>query len=814
MKGEKKVKKKVLFPIMALVLALGLWIPMAAPVGAATTTLYPVWEVTNNTMVDSTIGTATPWTDAGWGGWNSSAWPGPSNGIYGDIIPYWVVNDTWMDWLHGGTEWTQYTHMWFRTTVNIPTSWVVTSVNLTYKYNENILPINDALYVYVDGTYCAAGGTATDPVVAPLIPAPPPDPIPYGTFVTALGVDFTTAPETGWYLNDGLSLPASLFTPGNHDIHVLAEEMDISGGLGHMVFKVEYEIASIDLTKFGPECAHEGDIITYNYSVHNNGTVPLDPPVVTDNLSITVIPVTDSVHNVGDTDNYGVFDPCETWNFTASYAVPSEGDLDYADPLVNEATATAGLYDIIDLGDTNPQGVVSDTDTWSVDIFHPSIEVTKSGPEGGYFQSIEAEYDYEVHNDGDCSLTSVSVTDDLAGSATYVSGDNDNGLLDPCETWVFTASALLECTCETITCFTNKATAEGTDTQAMTVTDSACWTVLVFQWQPRTIGYWGNWDNHYTNDEIAALVNAVERQSCYFGTEGLEVGDVHDLLLGRVKGRMTVAKATALLEKQLLATWFNVKSYEDWVGDITIPTFEGSPDAAMDPNATVYVDGEAMTVQEILDRIEYNICTHPTSDIQFLLKAKDILDDLNNAESNGYEMFIPPWFDADACPLVLENKDSSDWSTIVDDMYGKLFYNDAGDEFEYIFCGCGLDIDTDYSLIYYADFINRYVDWGGNNPGALIAEMTTDGCGSVFKAGSVELDMDLPSCPDANIAIHDYSGAPDFYAHAHGAKIWLVPSDCYDAGAKKVDIWSPDDFLFETDLITYDDTDVVTNVCP
>lgn len=52
--------------------------------------------------------------------------------------------------------------------------------------------------------------------------------------------------------------------------------------------------------------------------------------------------------------------------------------------------------------------------------------------------------------------------------------------------------------------------------------------------------------------------------------------------------------------------------------------------------------------------------------------------------------------------------------------------------------------------------------------------------------------MDLPHSDDENY--------PD------GAKIWLVPSSDY--GNTGVIGWNPAKYLFEHDLITYDDTDV------
>ncbi len=177
----------------------------------------------------------------------SPAWDGPSTGIYSNPIPYWVENDTWVMWSNAGTDWSNHTDQWFRTTVNIPGNWSVTSAELLYKYSDTMIPVNDDLYVYVDDKYVAAGGTAGVPSVqTSSLHMTPPNPS-YGTntFVPAVDVDFGVAPETGWYLSyidGGLELPPELFTPGPHDIHVLGEEFDESGGLGHLIINITYEI--------------------------------------------------------------------------------------------------------------------------------------------------------------------------------------------------------------------------------------------------------------------------------------------------------------------------------------------------------------------------------------------------------------------------------------------------------------------------------------------------------------------------------------------------------------------------------------------
>lgn len=148
--------------------------------------------------------------------------------------------------------------------------------------------------------------------------------------------------------------------------------------------------------------------------------------------------------------------------------------------------------------------------------------------------------------------------------------------------------------------------------------------------------------------------------------------------------------------------------------------------------------------------------------------------------------------------LVLDNKDTV-WARVTDGKYGTLTYNSEGATFNFSFTGVGLEVSTAYSLIYYAN------PYPGNNPGALIGVGTSGTDGGLVITGTPNLNMNLPTPPDANMLI-DHSVAPDNYAHKYGAKIWLVPSDCYSGTS--VTVWSPTRFLFETDVITYTDTDL------
>jgi len=447
------VKKKVLFPILALVLALALAIPMAIPVAAspATVLLTPSWNKTTGTEVNPTaggLGNATkPWDDmTSWVSWTAAVWNGTNPSLVSvRNIPNFESSWTWMHWSHERPDWTQHTDRWLHTQVSIPASWYVQAVQLVHVRNSTPtvlydIPINDDLYVYVDQTYVAGGGTAAaNTTLGSTVdvdfllgyPTPPdPDgddsegwPDPYFKAAVGFGrpVDL---PEVDWYIPGGFGLPPEFFTPGIHDIHVLVEEFRDSGGIGHLGFEIEYDIVSIDITKEADSTSvNEGDTISYNYSVHNDGDVSLGPPIVTDSLGILVSPVLDShPFNIGDTNDNNEFDPCETWNFTANYTVPW-----FYDCYTVENTANASAWYDVDVFE-----VTDESDLVEVDIVrNPAIEVRKSGPTDVYFQSVNAEYTYEVENVGDCGLLNVVLSDDMT-SPEYVSGDDgDDGKMIP-----------------------------------------------------------------------------------------------------------------------------------------------------------------------------------------------------------------------------------------------------------------------------------------------------------------------------------------------------------------------------------------------
>lgn len=140
--------------------------------------------------------------------------------------------------------------------------------------------------------------------------------------------------------------------------------------------------------------------------------------------------------------------------------------------------------------------------------------------------------------------------------------------------------------------------------------------------------------------------------------------------------------------------------------------------------------------------------------------------------------------------LFLENKDSN-WDVIPDGTWGYLDFVPEGPTFD---CSsslyaCGLTPGTEYALIYYAD------PWPNTN-GAVIGFDTANASGIISIGFNPDINMDIPNPLDDN--------------HPTGGKIWLVPRSHLGNGdnGPEMDSWDMSQYLFETNLIKYNDTDV------
>jgi hypothetical protein len=133
--------------------------------------------------------------------------------------------------------------------------------------------------------------------------------------------------------------------------------------------------------------------------------------------------------------------------------------------------------------------------------------------------------------------------------------------------------------------------------------------------------------------------------------------------------------------------------------------------------------------------------------------------------------------------LYLFEKDPATWEIVENGSWGKMQYTLTGSEFDFVFNGHGLENGSEYTLLYYPD------PWPGNG---LIRLGTGTACDEmdVHITGSVDTG-DLPTADDEN----------------EGAKIWLVLSSDVDCVNQTMVGWNPTEYLFEYDLITFDDTD-------
>lgn len=142
---------------------------------------------------------------------------------------------------------------------------------------------------------------------------------------------------------------------------------------------------------------------------------------------------------------------------------------------------------------------------------------------------------------------------------------------------------------------------------------------------------------------------------------------------------------------------------------------------------------------------------------------------------------------AQMATLQLKEKDPVTWNVVQDGASGTLTFKIASNTFDYSLIAAGLNNSISYSLIYYAD------PWPGNHPGKLIGVHTTDSSGNINDLNkTVDLAMDLPQSTDANYPV--------------GAKIQLVLTDDYDSANSKLTAWHPSEYLFEMNLVSYDDT--------
>ena len=145
--------------------------------------------------------------------------------------------------------------------------------------------------------------------------------------------------------------------------------------------------------------------------------------------------------------------------------------------------------------------------------------------------------------------------------------------------------------------------------------------------------------------------------------------------------------------------------------------------------------------------------------------------------------------------VYLFQKNPDTWEIVPEGAWGKMQYKLWYDKFYFVFNGHRLIPDESYTLIYYPD------PWPGSGLIPLGTGFANEG-GNLNIRGKLADVCDLPADYDEN--------------YQFGAKIWLVLSSDVDLGNEierpKMMGWSPDEYLFEYNLIRFDNTNCTYDV--
>jgi hypothetical protein len=195
---------------------------------------------------------------------------------------------------------------------------------------------------------------------------------------------------------------------------------------------------------------HSGESTVLSFSETNDGNEALL------NVSVSADNGCSPSYSSGDTNLNNKLDVGETWVFTCTVSPTSTTTYTATGTGTGELSGKTITFCT---DPTNPpSGVTCDQDERAqvtVTVIHPSTSLRKTA-------QVTITYTYRETNTGDDPLTGVSVADDHCTPVTYASGDaNNNGKLDPGETWLF------HCTTSTSDGqdldVTNTGTGHGTD---------------------------------------------------------------------------------------------------------------------------------------------------------------------------------------------------------------------------------------------------------------------------------------------------------------------------------------------------------------
>ena len=154
-----------------------------------------------------------------------------------------------------------------------------------------------------------------------------------------------------------------------------------------------------------------GDLVTYNFTVTNQGNLSLHNIQIIDNLTgLSAITL-----QSGDTNNNGILEVTETWIYKATYTV-KQLDIDLGS-ITNQATVNGTAPDNVKIKTDLSGNSTSDNSPTVIPICaSPSIALVKTAVVGGNGTVGDTiTYTFAVTNTGNVTITNIIITDPMAG---------------------------------------------------------------------------------------------------------------------------------------------------------------------------------------------------------------------------------------------------------------------------------------------------------------------------------------------------------------------------------------------------------------
>ncbi|TXD69047.1 DUF7507 domain-containing protein, partial [Aequorivita lipolytica] len=348
-----------------------------------------------------------------------------------------------------------------------PFSYIWSPVSQTTQTITGLVAGEYLLQIVDAGTGCFAKASAvvTQPFPLNIEILSQTNPLCTGTGSVTVQASGGTAPYL-YSLDGGTTQASGKFdnlAPGTYTIEVL----DANGCTTSILVTISQNCIAIvksgilnDENQNG--CTDAGETIDYTFTVTNEGSVSLNNVTVSDPLIATITGPT------GDTDGDGELDVTEIWLYTGTYNI-TQADIDTGQ-VTNQAIAIGIAPDatvVTDLSDDN--SVLEDDPTVIILCQNPDIAIVKTGilndeNQNGCTDVDETiSYTFTVTNEGNLSLSNITVTDPLILTISGPTGDTDgDGELDVTEIWVYTGTYTITQDDIDTGSVTNQATAVGT----------------------------------------------------------------------------------------------------------------------------------------------------------------------------------------------------------------------------------------------------------------------------------------------------------------------------------------------------------------